>query len=130
MARPRSKSGNGKRRFVMLPHELLKLPEYMKLSHKAKGLLTELLFQYNGINNGDFCLTLSVMKKRGWSSNDTIGSATKELIEVGFIILTRQGGRNMCNLYGVTWEPIDECKNKLDVQSTKTPIKPLSFRRP
>ena len=129
MARPRNKSGNGKRRFAMLWHDLMDLPEYIQLSHKSKNLLTELLRQYNGRNNGDFCLTLSVIKKRGWNSNDTIRSAAKELIEAELIILTRQGGRNMCSLYGITWEPIDECKNKLDIPPTKTPIKPLSFRR-
>jgi hypothetical protein len=82
--------------------------------------------QYNGKNNGDFCITLSVMKARGWTSNDTLRTAMQELIEAELVILTRQGGRNRCNLYGITWEPIHECKNKLDIGPTLVPIKPLS----
>jgi len=126
MARQRHKSGQGKRRFVMLPHDLLYLHEYMNLSHKSKSLLVELIMQYNGRNNGDFCITLSVMQKRGWSSNDTLRTAMQELLNADLVILTRQGGRNRCNLYGVTWEPIDECGNKLDIPSSATPLKPLS----
>ena len=113
----------------MLRHDLMELPEYIQLKPMSKILLTDLLFQYNGVNNGDFCRALSFMKKRGWSSNDTITRAIKELIEAEFIILTRQGGRNMCSLYGVTWEPIDECDNKLDIPPSKVPIRPLSLRR-
>jgi hypothetical protein len=125
MGRQRHKSGHGKRRFVMLPHDLLDMPEYMDLSHKSKNLLVELLKQYNGKNNGDLCITLSVMKKRGWNSNDTIRTAMKELTDAGFVILTRQGGRNQCSLYGLTWLPIDECQNKLEIPSCRTPINPL-----
>jgi len=50
----------------------------------------------------------------------------QELLNADLVILTRQGGRNRCNLYGVTWEPIDECGNKLDIPSSATPLKPLS----
>lgn len=129
MARPKGKSGNNKRPFVMLEHELLKSPYYLNLSYKAKILLIEVLFQFNGKNNGDICLTLSVMRKRGWSSNDTLTSAVNELIEAELLVLTRQGGRNKCNLYGLTWMKINECGGKLDIKPTHTPLKPLSFRR-
>lgn len=130
MARPRGKSGGKKRRFVMLDHALLNSPRYLGLSYKAKILLTDALVQFNGNNNGDFCLTLSVMKQRGWCSNDTLGRATKELIDANLLVLTRQGGRNKCNLYGVTWIEIHECGGKLDIKPTPTPLEPLSIRKP
>jgi len=130
MARAKGKSGTGKKRpFVMLPHDLLKLPEYITLGHTAKTLLTDALMQYRGKNNGDICLTRSMMIERGWSSNDTLRKAINELIDVELLILTRQGGRNKCCLYGFTWMSIDECKNKLDIRPSSTPIKPLSLRR-
>jgi hypothetical protein len=37
----------------------------------------------------------------------------------GFIEQTRQGGKNQCSLYAVTWLAIDECNGKLDVNPTR-----------
>lgn len=128
MARAKGKSGNGKKKFVMLEFRLLKLKDYRNLSDKAKTLLTDILMQYNGNNNGDLCLSYKVMKEIGWNSNDKIQKAAKELIESEFLVKTRQGGRNQCNLYGVTWLPINECNNKLDIRPSIVPIKPLSLR--
>jgi hypothetical protein len=128
--RPKGKSGNKARRFCSLPHSLLDQNDYIGLSHVAKSFLIELLYQYNGFNNGDFCITLSVLKKRGWNSNDTIRKAAKELIDANLLVMTRQGGRNMCNLYGFTWIALDECKNKLDIKPSVVPIRPLSIKSP
>jgi hypothetical protein len=40
-------------------------------------------------------------------------------MDEGWIIKTRQGGLHKCSLYGVTWLPINDCKGKLEVASTK-----------
>lgn len=112
----------------MLPHDLLNLPEYVNLSFTAKALLNEFLYQYNGKNNGDFSNTRKILLPRGWSSNATIQKATNELIDAEFVILTRQGGRHKCNLYGITWEPINECGGKLETPPTSVALKPLSLR--
>ena len=109
----------------MLPHNLLSLPEFINLSFTAKSLLIEFLIQYNGKNNGDFSNTRKILLPRGWSSNATIQKATSELIKAELIILSR----HKCNLYGITWEPINECGGKLDISPTRTPLKPLSFRK-
>ena len=113
-------------RFLSLPYVVLEHPEYISLSKKAVKLLIDLAIQYNGHNNGDFCATFSMMKKRGWSSNDQLQKALKELIAKNFIMLTRQGGKKIANLYAITWQPIDECGGKLDISSTKKA--PRSFR--
>lgn len=126
MGRPRGKSGNKSPRFVRLRHDLLDNYDFINLNYTAKSLLIDVLRQFNGSNNGDFCITLSVMKRRGWTSNDTLRNAAKELIKANLLILTRQGGRNSCNLYGVTWEPINECKGKIDIKPTLTPLRKLS----
>lgn len=110
-----------------LPAVLLAHKDFKTLSAKATKLLIDLGSQFNGYNNGDFCITLSIMKHRGWCSNDSLTKAKKELLAADLIFQTRQGGLNMGpNLYCITWQPIHECKGKLDVKSTTT--SPRSFR--
>lgn len=91
------------------------------LSHKAAHLLDNLVAQLNGSNNGDLCAAPSIMKLYGWTSQGSVHSALKELLALGFIEQTRQGGRNKCSLYAVSWLAIDDCGGKLDVSSTKVP---------
>ncbi|WP_197474114.1 hypothetical protein, partial [Oleiphilus sp. HI0066] len=65
MARPKGKSGQKKRPFVMLPKDVLRHTDYINLSHKSKVLLVDVLRQYQGYNNGDFSITLSLMQEYG-----------------------------------------------------------------
>ena len=112
--------------FVMFPWDVLNHETFRTLSPKATKLVVDIAAQYRGSNNGDLCATMSLMKKRGWNSNDQLDKAKKELIKQDVIQLTRQGGRNKCNLYALTWFPIDECKGKLDIASTITA--PVNWR--
>jgi hypothetical protein len=84
------------------------------LSPYGKALLFELLGQYRGNNNGDLTCTWSVLKKRGWRARSTLQNAEAELMATGWIVRTRQGGRNSCNLYALTFFDVDECGGKLD----------------
>lgn len=124
--RERIKGRASSGRFLSLPHVVLEHTDFVSLSNKAVKLLIDIAMQFNGNNNGNLCATFSMMKKRSWSSNDQLQKALKELRDKNFITLTRQGGRKLANLYAVTWKPIDECRGKLDVRSTKTA--PRSFR--
>lgn len=117
------KSNNGRNKtppFVMLRKDVITSEQFANLSYKAIKLLIDVLEQYNGNNNGDLCITMSVMKKKGWKSSGTLHSAKNELSEKGWIVQTRQGGRHRCSLYAVTMHPIDECGGKLEVRSTRT----------
>lgn len=87
------------------------------LSHKAAHLLDNLAAQFNGKNNGDLSAAPKIMKLFGWKSRGSIDEALTENLAYGFIQQTRQGGRNQCSLYAITWQPIDECGGKLDVKS-------------
>jgi hypothetical protein len=107
--------------FFRMPVAVLDSPAYCGLSFKARALLFDLGAQYRGNNNGDLAAAWSVMKKRGWKSKDTLQRALLELLEVGMIELTRQGGLHCASLYAVTWLSIDECGGKLDVKSTAVP---------
>lgn len=107
--------------FVMLTHQIMDSDNYMSLSGKALRLLLDLARQYKGYNNGDLCASRSVLKKRQWTSNSSIGRALSELLEKGWITETRKGGLGIgCSLYALTWQPIDECKGKLEVRPTRT----------
>ena len=77
--------------FVPVPHSILRSPIRSGLSAKACKLWLDLLAQYNGHNNGDLCLTWSIMSKKGWKSRDTLNKARQELIECGFIECSRKG---------------------------------------
>lgn len=113
--------------FFHLHWPLLDSEDFISLKGNSIKLLTDLGRQYNGFNNGDLCATLSVMKKRGWNSNQQLTKALKELLERNLIVQTKQGGLNMGpNLYAITWQPINECQGKLDMGPTTTP--PRSFR--
>lgn len=126
----RSKHANWKRGktkpFFQLDHRLLQLPAYIGLPHTAKTLLCDLFLQYNGFNNGDICITLSVLEPQGWSSNDTLRRALKNLLDSQLLIKTRQGGKNRASLYAFAWLGIDECNGKLEVKPTKAAPIPLS----
>jgi len=121
MARTRDKSKGRKATgsFVQLPHAIFQSAEFAELSAFAVKLLLDLFIQYRGDNNGDFTAAWKVMSKRGWSSRDTLDRALKMLLDNGWIIKTRQGGKHLCNLFGVTWLPIDECSGKLDINPTR-----------
>ena len=106
--------------FLAVPKRMLDSPNYTKLTFKARAMLLELARQYNGSNNGDLCATYNTLKDRGFGSKETIFDAIRELEVLGFIVRTRQGGKNLCNLFAITWKPIDECSGKLDVKPTIT----------
>ena len=134
MNRTKAKGRREGGKFIMLPKACLTHENYISLSPYAVKLLMDLYLNYNGFNNGDFCGTWSMMKKRGWRSEATLNKSIKELLYYGWIVCTRQGGRNQASLYGVTFQSIDECKGKLDIKETVTSLaywkekKEISFK--
>ncbi len=106
--------------FVQLRKDVITSTQWAKLTYKAVKLFVDVLEQYNGSNNGDLCITMSVMKKKGWVSSGTLHAAKNELVEKGWLELTRQGGRHKCSLYAASIHPIDECGGKHDRRSTHT----------
>jgi len=113
--------------FLSLPHNVLDHESFRTLSPRATKLLIDIAAQYRGCNNGDLCAPLSVMKKRGWKSNDQLFKARKELLDRGLILTSRQGGLNKCSLFALTWFQIDDCKGKLDTPSTD--VAPHNWKR-
>lgn len=96
--------------FLQLYRYVLDSPQWADLPATSVKLLLELARQYKGNNNGNLTVTLSMLKPRGFTSEPTIWKHLHILEERGWIVKTRQGGRHIgCNLYAITWEPIDEC---------------------
>ena len=113
------KNRSSKKPFLLLPREMITSDAYYNLSSSAIKLLICLGAQYYGTNNGDLTTAWTIMRERGWHSKQTLQKAMNELEDAGFILRTRQGGRNKCNLFALTWISIDECGGKLDVNSTR-----------
>ncbi|GAB2521168.1 hypothetical protein GCM10027188_24940 [Lysobacter humi (ex Lee et al. 2017)] len=104
--------GRSEGRFIRLYAELLDSDEFGSLSAAAVKLFMELARQYRGKNNGDLQAAWKLMRTRGWRSPGTLDRAKKELVESGFAIVTRQGGKNRCSLYALTFWPVDACNGK------------------
>jgi hypothetical protein len=121
MTKRRKTKGRESGSYVALPHSLLRHPNFISLSPRATKLFLDLASNYVGNNNGDLSCAWKQMKARGWKSHDQVFKAQTELLEKGFLMKTRQGGRNKCNLYALTLWSIDECKGKLDVSATNVP---------
>ena len=135
-AKRREKAKNRKEtgRFAQLPHVVLNSADYISLSYKSKALLVDLVYQYNGKNNGDLTAALGFLKTRGWVRSATLSSAANELLEANLIIKTREGRfqnpHSRCALYAITWQPINECEGKeLEVRATSTPPRKFSLEK-
>ena len=117
--RERVKGRRDRGRFFGIPLKVIESENYAMLGAWSVKLLIDIGKQYNGFNNGDLNAAWSIFSKQGWHSKGTLYRAIKELIDKGFIELTRQGGKNRCSLYAITWQSIDECGGKLDVRQTR-----------
>ena len=109
MSRKRTKRGG---RFIGIPFDVARSPEFGQLSSKATKLLIDLLTQYSGFNNGSLSACWTLMRERGWKSTATLYRAKRELIDTGFIVVTKSGmkKRGHPTLLAITWNGIDEPK--------------------
>lgn len=111
-------------RLLSIPHAVYDTRKYSMLSNAAIRLLYDLARQYNGFNNGAQCASIKILRQRGWRSSSNLRRAISELLDAGFIEITRQGGRHKATLYGFTWHAFDEIKDKagkhkLDTKPTR-----------
>jgi hypothetical protein len=114
--------------YLHLPQVLTAEDDFISLSGSALKLLIDVARQYNGSNNGDLCMAMTLMKVRGWNSNNLLSKAKQELISKNWITKTKQGGMGIgADLFAITWQPINHCGGKLDVPSTTLP--PRKFKR-
>lgn len=94
--------------FVGIVRSVFESSAFVALSPHAVKLLMELVGQYRGDNNGNLTVAMSVMAKRGWRSRTTLYRCKRELIEAGFVHVTRVGRMpSTCELLALTWFPLD-----------------------
>lgn len=110
--------------FVAVPWVVLDSPAWQGLSHPARSLLMEMARQLGVNNNGQLLASGAYLRKRGWTSNDVISRALRELVAVGFLHQTVQGHRpNKASWYAITWLRLGADEDKFD------PGTEASFRR-
>ena len=125
--RRRMKGRRERAPFVGFPKHMVESPEFARLSRNGRSLLFDLAVQYNGYNNGDLSFTWKMAKKRGWKSKGTLQKAKRELEESVFVLTARQGGKNLCSLYALSFHEIDECNGKHYLKTSIVP--PHSWRK-
>ncbi len=80
------------------------------LGYPSQALYTLLRRRLQSTNNGNISATLGDLKHYGWSSSATLARALRELVALGFLAVTRQGGiaygRQVCTLYRFTDEQV------------------------
>lgn len=91
----------------MLPKSVFTSPEYARLSPAACKVLLFVHLQYTGRNNGDLSITAKQFAKHGFKSKSVLWRAKDELLETGWLHMTRQGGLHQPSLFALTWESID-----------------------
>jgi hypothetical protein len=109
--------------FAMIPRDMWLFEARLTLPHYAVILLIALAIQYNGRNNGDLALTWSIARRHGIHSKKQLVVGLRLLLDRGLIVQTREGSGIKpfgCALYAVTWLPIDDLVDKIDLRPTKT----------
>lgn len=126
MSKPHKRN---KGRFVGIPYNVVRSPQWVSLSDSEARMLMELAFQFNGKNNGNLTLTHSILKDRG-ISNGACGRALKSLQEKGFIVVTRQGWkqRGKPTLVALTWHGLDDPPKGVEYdEGIKVESPPLNY---
>ena len=82
---------SAKERFCALSFQLVDSMAFQHLSHAGMRVLVLLKRRFNGINNGDICLSCRDVAKACPMSRNTAGRAFQELQQKGFITQTRLG---------------------------------------
>jgi hypothetical protein len=110
-----------KGRFAMIPRDVWLSEACRTLPYYARVVLIAIAFQYAGKNNGDLSMPWSVALTFGVRSKEHLVDSLRLLLERGLILKTRQGGKRPLGptLYALTWLPIDDLGNKIDMGPTR-----------
>lgn len=97
---------------VRIYWELIDSMAWRALGYPSQSLYVVLRRKLQSTNNGNISAALGDMKHYGWSSSATLARALRELVALGFLCVTRQGGiaygRQVCSLYRFTDEQVFE----------------------
>jgi len=82
-------------KFIRLFHWMTDTPAWHSLSGWAIAAYIDLARHYNGINNGELCLSAREFAIGRQCSRQTATRAITELVEKGFVEITRDSGFNV-----------------------------------
>ena len=120
MGRSKFKGNGDKRdgkRFVALPEVVLESPGYRQAGYPARALLIDIAMQYTGHNNGKLIACAKYLAPKGWTSNNTVLRAVRELQACGLLIETRKGARpNKAAWFALSWLDLDQGQG-LDIEA-------------
>lgn len=88
--------------------------EFRALSPQARSLLIEYALRFKGSNNGNLEMTEQQFATAGLGTPTTFRRYNAELINAGWIVITRQGGLGRCSLYALTYLPINSMEIQYD----------------
>ncbi len=77
--------GRSKGAFVMVRHDIMKSMAWRSLSTNARCIWLEIMFRYNGHNNGEIPLACREAGDLCGISKNTANNCFKELLEKGFL---------------------------------------------
>lgn len=117
--------------FLRLPRQMLLSPEFAALSMGAKALLLDIAARFTGENNGHITAPYVAMQERGWRSSATVNRHLRELIEKGFLVVTRPGKSHTMTRFFLPWamHPPQQHHNTTNLISTRcSDIEPNSVQ--
>jgi hypothetical protein len=104
------KRREGTARFVALHHWMLKSTAFRALSPNAKAVLLHVWERHNGSNNGQIVYATREGAEIGLG-NDSTARALRQLIEFGFLKVTRDSAFRLktkeARVWALTAEPVD-----------------------
>jgi hypothetical protein len=100
--------------FAGIPRHIVNSDAFKTLKGNEVKLLLMIAHFYDGKNNGDIAITMSILKD-WFKSNTTLLRAKNGLLEKGFIVINAYGGRSaegkkLPHLFALTWLPINDLK--------------------
>lgn len=107
--------------YVGLPKYLIKSPAYKALSSYAKALYVEILFFYNGNNNGEIYMSVRKAAEQLVCAPNTASKALKDLVAKGFIKPKTKGSFTFKQRHATEWIiTLHEYNNKLPTKEFAT----------
>jgi hypothetical protein len=101
--------------FAQLYRHVFQSKEFRRLTPGARSLLLEFALRFNGHNNGNLEMTARQFKEAGLGSEPTMRKYIRELVNTGWIVVTRYGGlRSGPNLHALTYWGIDDVDIEYD----------------
>lgn len=120
--------GRKTRPFAGIPNRVMEHADFKRLSANSVRLLLWFAYQYKGNNNGKLCAVHSQLHDKGFKSKSTLSAALKELLQKGFIELSKGSGigknGRTPNYYALTYESVDEVHGfEMDIKPTRKALR-------